>query len=432
VPVWLTFILMAVVALAVARWLNGRLDRWLFQFPAVAAARMAAHAAARTATTEEELRRAFRRVIAGWAHTEKVLVTAVVPHEAVQTKEWSLAADDPVLLTVRAMHWATPERLQRERSTPDREAVRAFLTGHALGALVVGRGEAVTVLMAAGIKPTRRPFTYPEIEQMLEFADIAEAALSRVRLTMQAVQTEKLATLGMLGASLAHEIRNPLYAIRAFAELLPDNYDRTEFREQFARMVGTEVVRIDQLISQLMNLAAPRKLAAETIPLHEIVTEAIALVTPKARACGIELGASLLAKDDGVHADRSATKQVLLNLCLNAIQAQEKVPNNRGWVRIESADAVDGVELTVSDGGPGIPAALQGRLFEPFQTTTPGGLGLGLSISREILARFGATLDVDPDQKKGGAVFRVAFKRGNSTDREERFFRPAPACLGAG
>jgi C4-dicarboxylate-specific signal transduction histidine kinase len=75
---------------------------------------------------------------------------------------------------------------------------------------------------------------------------------------------------------------------------------------------------------------------------------------------------------------------------------------------------------------------LQGRLFEPFQTTTPGGLGLGLSISREILARFGATLDVDPDQKKGGAVFRVAFKRGNSTDREERFFRPAPACLGAG
>jgi C4-dicarboxylate-specific signal transduction histidine kinase len=101
-----------------------------------------------------------------------------------------------------------------------------------------------------------------------------------------------------------------------------------------------------------------------------------------------------------------------LNLCLNAIQAQEKVPNNRGWVRIESADAVDGVELTVSDGGPGIPAALQGRLFEPFQTTTPGGLGLGLSISREILSRFGATLDVDPDQNEGGAVFRVAFKRG--------------------
>jgi C4-dicarboxylate-specific signal transduction histidine kinase len=55
---------------------------------------------------------------------------------------------------------------------------------------------------------------------------------------------------------------------------------------------------------------------------------------------------------------------------------------------------------------------LQGRLFEPFQTTTPGGLGLGLSISREILARFGATLDVDPDQNEGGAVFRVVFKRG--------------------
>jgi signal transduction histidine kinase len=263
-PAWLTFILMAVVSLAVARWLNGRLDRWLFQFPAAAAARAAAHGAARTATTAEELRQEFERVVSGWAHAEKALFAAVVPHEPVETTEWSLVADDPVLGTLREIHWATPERLRRERSTPGREAVRAFLAAHGLGAAVLGRGESVTVLMAVGLKPTRRPFTYPEIEQLIELAEIAEAALSRVRLTEQAVQREKLATLGLLGASLAHEIRNPLYAIRAFAELLPDNYDRTEFREQFAGMVGTEVVRIDQLISQLMNLAAPRKLSATT------------------------------------------------------------------------------------------------------------------------------------------------------------------------
>ena len=114
-PAWLTFILMAVVSLAVARWLNGRLDHWLFQFPAAAAARAAAHGAARTATTAEELRQEFERVVSGWAHAEKALFAAVVPHEPVETTEWSLATDDPVLGTLREIHWATPERLQRER-----------------------------------------------------------------------------------------------------------------------------------------------------------------------------------------------------------------------------------------------------------------------------------------------------------------------------
>lgn len=428
-PAWLTFILMAVVSLAVARWLNGRLDHWLFQFPAAAAARAAAHGAARTATTAEELRQEFERVVSGWAHAEKALFAAVVPHEPVETTEWSLATDDPVLGTLREIHWATPERLQRERSTPGRGAVRAFLTAHGLGAVVLGRGESVTVLMAVGLKPTRRPFTYPEIEQLIELAEIAEAALSRVRLTEQAVQREKLATLGLLGASLAHEIRNPLYAIRAFAELLPDNYDRTEFREQFAGMVGTEVVRIDQLISQLMNLAAPRKLSATTVRLHEVVREAMALVAPKARASGIAWETRLRAEDDCVHADRAATKQVLLNLCLNAIQAQENDGTAEGWVRVSTVDRADGVELTVSDGGPGIAEALRDRLFEPFQTTHAGGLGLGLSISREILAYFGATLNVDPPREDEGAVFHVVFQRSGFADTPEYDLRPAPACV---
>jgi C4-dicarboxylate-specific signal transduction histidine kinase len=428
-PAWLTFILMAVVSLAVARWLNGRLDRWLFQFPAAAAARAAAHGVARTATTTEELRQEFERVVAGWAHAEKALFAAVVPHEPVATTEWSLATGNPVLGTLREIHWATPERLQRERSTPGREAVRAFLTAHGLGAVVVGRGESVTVLMAVGLKPTRRPFTYPEIEQLIELAEIAEAALSRVRLTEQAVQREKLATLGLLGASLAHEIRNPLYAIRAFAELLPDNYDRTEFREQFAGMVGTEVVRIDQLISQLMNLAAPRKLSATAVRLHDVIREAVALVAPKARASGIAWETRLRAEDDCVHADRAATKQVLLNLCLNAIQAQENDGTAEGWVKVSTVDRADGVELTVSDGGPGIAEALRDRLFEPFQTTHAGGLGLGLSISREILAHFGATLNVDPPREDEGAVFHVVFQRSDCADTPEYDLRPAPACV---
>jgi C4-dicarboxylate-specific signal transduction histidine kinase len=96
---------------------------------------------------------------------------------------------------------------------------------------------------------------------------------------------------------------------------------------------------------------------------------------------------------------------------------------------VSTVDWADGVELTVSDGGPGIAEALRDRLFEPFQTTHAGGLGLGLSISREILAYFGATLNVDPPREEEGAVFRVVFQRSGFADPPEYDLRPAPACV---
>lgn len=411
VPDWLMFTVIAMAVLAAGHELRVRLDRWLFHFPAAARARAVLHIAARQTKTEEDFRREFQNIVAGWARADSaVLIGLADEHMPEPADGRNAGADAASTGTLRRFGWVTPERLDRERPTTARKALAAFLGRRRLGALVTARGAASTVAVGVGSRATREPFTYPDIEQLTEFAEIAEAAMERLRLTAGIVQSEKLATVGLLGASLAHEIRNPLYAIRAFVELLPANYDRTEFREQFTGLVGSEVVRIDHLISQLMNLASPRPVEAMAMSLHDVVERGVELLSPKARATGVAIETDLQAQSDAIVADADALKQVLLNLGLNAIHAQEKTATRR-WIRIATRDAGGALELIVSDGGPGIAPQIRSRLFEPFQSTHRGGLGLGLSVTRQTLARFGAVIVAEDVPAGSGAVFRVTFSR---------------------
>jgi two-component system C4-dicarboxylate transport sensor histidine kinase DctB len=99
---------------------------------------------------------------------------------------------------------------------------------------------------------------------------------------------------------------------------------------------------------------------------------------------------------------------VLFNLCLNAIQVLVDRPDPR-WIRLATRNIAAGLELTVSDNGPGIPEALRNRLFQRFQSMSARGLGLGLSISREIMLSLGGGLEVDAHRPGHGAVFRLVF-----------------------
>jgi len=437
---------MGVLAVALGYRLRQWIDRRLFHAPQTAAARAAAYAVPSQVSTEEDGARALEVIVAGWSKTERAVIALFGTGEEIVTADWTLPSGHPVALALHEIGWATPERLERERSTPGRDALRAWLAENGLAAVVVNQGKVVTLLIALGRRPSLRPFTYPEICELFELAAIAEAGLVRLRLTEQAVQAEKLATVGMLGACLAHEIRNPLYSIRQFVEMLPDNHNKPEFRSRFIRMASAEVVRIDRMIAQLENLAVPRRPKARTLRLHTVVRGAIELVTPMAVSEKTEIEISLEAENDRVFADAAASKQVLLNLCLNAIQIQYQALERR-WVRVSTREVDGGVELVVSDGGPGIPPQVRSRLFRAFQSSRPGGLGLGLSISRDILAGFGARIDCDPPGPSGGgAVFRVFFRRvkpvaglptpvaqaESLVQRNAIDWRPAPPCVVAG
>src|SRR5207302_1660027 len=102
-------------------------------------------------------------------------------------------------------------------------------------------------------------------------------------------------------------------------------------------------------------------------------------------------------------------KQVVLNLCFNAIQAVDGAESKERWVTISTRNLPAGIEMAVADSGPGISAAIQPRLFEPFQTTKSSGFGLGLAICSDILANLNASISIDPATPGCGATFRVIF-----------------------
>jgi signal transduction histidine kinase len=158
----------------------------------------------------------------------------------------------------------------------------------------------------------------------------------------------------------------------------------------------------------LLDLASPRAYTAEMIALHPVLRTSLDLVAAKATDKHIEFQTDFRASPDTAWSDGSAAKQVLLNLCFNAIQSLEAREGER-WVRIATRNTPGGIEMAVSDSGPGIAEEIRPRLFQPFQSTKSTGFGLGLAICSDILANLDATITVDPTVPGRGATFRVIF-----------------------
>jgi signal transduction histidine kinase len=361
----------------------------------------------RRETRVEGLEKAFLNILKGWGHTEHALLV-VGGRGLLRGPGIELPEEADAVRALRHLRWATPERLARERPTPERRALAQFLTEQRLGALVIGEGPTLTALVGVGIAASRRPFTYPQITQLLELASIIESALERAHFSVKAQHAEQLATVGLLGASLAHEIRNPLVTIKTFVQLLPKHHEDPAFRGKFFTLIGEEVARIDRLTEQLLDLASPKAYQAREIELHPMLRSSLELVAAKATDKRIQFHTDFQAAPDKVVTDASAAKQVLLNLCFNAIQAVETQSSER-WVKVSTPNVSTGVEMIVEDSGPGIAPEIRPRLFQPFQTTKSSGFGLGLAICSDILAGLDATISVDPAEPGRGAVFRIVF-----------------------
>jgi signal transduction histidine kinase len=407
VPESIAFVLTTAFVLWSGATLNAWLNRRLQFYPQAAQARAAAFEISRRSARSDELEREFLSILKGWGQTENAVILSG-DVGGVRGGDVELTDDSEVLVAMRELQWVTPERLIREKSTPLREAVRQFLEEHKLGALVAEIGPALTVLVGVGVPASRRPFTYPQITQLSELASIFESALERAHYSMKAQHAEQLATVGLLGASLAHEIRNPLVTIKTFVHLLPQHHGDPAFREKFFRLIGEEVSRIDRLTEQLLDLAAPRAYVAQEVQLHAVLNSSLELVMPKANDRAIRIVTEFRADPDLVLTDATAARQVLLNLCFNAIQAVDgRAAEPR--VNIATRRVPEGVELAVSDNGPGIAPEIMPRLFQPFASTKTSGFGLGLAICSDILSGLGASITVDLPQPGCGATFRVIF-----------------------
>jgi signal transduction histidine kinase len=321
-----------------------------------------------------------------------------------------LAKDRSGFRSLCKQGWSTPESLQRLRPEPGLVDLRQFLTEFNLGVIVTApRGSsAPSSLLALGVKINARPFTYPEVQQLQELAEFMDNILARSRLSMQARQSEQLATIGLIGASLAHEIRNPLVSIKTFSHLLSTRFEDPEFRRRFSILIPAEVERIDSLTQQLLDLSNPRRHQMERVSLHTIMQETTDLMLARAQEAKVSLTMQLGAERDIIHADGGAIRQVLINLIINAFQALESQETERK-VQLRSRNSPNGsVVIEVSDNGPGIPPEQRARLFHPFVSTKTKGMGLGLAVCADILHEHRATIIV-PDLGRPGATFRITF-----------------------
>jgi len=216
-------------------------------------------------------------------------------------------------------------------------------------------------------------------------------------------EAERLRFVRAVSAGMAHEIRNPLVAIRTFAELAPMRLDDVEFRESFIEVTRSEVDRLEDLVTQFMTLAKPPRSVCDPIDLTELLGMATAAVSANAESRQVRVTTRIPPDLPTLHGDDGRLYQAIANLLLNALEAAP--PGGDVEVRLSTEAPrnhdTPAMNITVWNSGSYIAPENRARLFEPFFTTKPTGTGLGLAICHTIAEEHGGTLLVDSDEEAG-------------------------------
>lgn len=226
------------------------------------------------------------------------------------------------------------------------------------------------------------------------------------------LRLDRLATIGTLTASMAHEIKNALVAGKTFIDLLLEKHQDTEL----VGIVRREMARIDSLVSGMLKFAGPERPVYAPTRLHEVLEHSLKLVQPQLDDKSIGLSRSFQAADDKVNGDDFQLQQAFVNLFLNAVEAMG--PN--GTLTVETQAMAPGeaaarlfpsgrrppVLITIRDTGAGIAPEHIDQLFQPFFTTKPEGTGLGLAITRHIIQEHGGVIEAE-SKPGSGTVFRI-------------------------
>lgn len=398
-----------VLALAFGLWLATEISPWMRElFQRQARGNRVRHAAFEVAREElrpDAMEESFVKLLKEWAGCERAVIL-MGSHGRLTGDGLEFAVDSKEMKALAALRWVTPERLVREKPTEERRALQALLEKHSFGVLAASIGPSPALVIGLGVPLSRRPYIYSEVDVLLQIAAIIENSLSRAHYLLKTQHAEQLATVGLLGASIAHEIRNPLVSIKTFVQLLPNHYQEPTFREKFFRLIGDEVGRIDRLTEQLLDLSAPRVFSSKQVEVHDLLRSCLDLMAAKAEDKKVRLLTDFPNGSNEVFTDPNAIKQVMLNLGFNAIQALERHQGER-WLRLSTRKIADNVEVAVEDSGPGLSPEVWARLFQPFQSTKSSGFGLGLAICKDILSSLQASITADPPETGRGATFRI-------------------------
>jgi two-component system, NtrC family, sensor kinase len=248
-----------------------------------------------------------------------------------------------------------------------------------------------------------------EIASVGIFSDLREHVKMRRELEetqAQLLQAEKIASLGRLSAGVAHEINNPLAGILIYAELLERQLKNADFDREYLTEIISQTLRCQQIVTRLLEFSRQSLGQRTHFDINGIILRCIDLISHQAIFHNIEVKTELNAELPQIMGDPGQLQQVLTNLLLNAADAMQ----GQGKITVTSRPnpSHDGIILTLTDTGPGIPPDIQDKIFEPFFTTkAPGkGTGLGLSIVYGVIQRHGGAIELD-SAPGGGTTFTI-------------------------
>jgi signal transduction histidine kinase len=276
----------------------------------------------------------------------------------------------------------------------------------------ISKGQLVAI-MNVGYKFTKDVYSQEDIELLTTLANQAAIAFENARLYEDLKKSksyirraDRLASLGTLTAGLAHEIRNPMVAIKTLTQLLPERLDDEEFRSQFLKIASGEVDRISSLVNELLDFARPSDPKWELEDINATLDGMILLISTATKKKLVTIIKDYASNLPLIQIDREQIKQVILNILLNAIDATPE--NGKITVKTRSFMKPGGepyIQIEFTDTGCGIPGEHIEDIFNPFFTTKTTGSGLGLSISNQIVQDHKGYIDVESELEKGSSFF---------------------------
>ncbi|MGO8988936.1 MAG: two-component system sensor histidine kinase NtrB [bacterium] len=220
------------------------------------------------------------------------------------------------------------------------------------------------------------------------------------------LRMDRLISLGKLASGIAHEIRNPLAGIKTTAQALGEEMSGDDSRREYLHRITKEIDRLNDLLKTFFSFAKPQNLTLVHCHIKDIINEIIPFLIKEIADKGIRFVESYHPQLPRIKVDKTQMHQVFLNLFLNAIQA---MPTG-GELKIQASPMISNslkgvrqnfVKVLISDTGRGIPSHIVHKIFDPFFTTKPKGIGLGLSITYQIIKKHGGTIKVESQWEKG-------------------------------
>lgn len=220
---------------------------------------------------------------------------------------------------------------------------------------------------------------------------------ARKEMQRRMAQAERLATLGELMAGVAHEARNPLTAIKGYAQILRDREQSPEQLE-YIQIILKEIDPINRVIQQLLDFARPPTSRWQLASINRLIQDCLILIKTKGVEARIHITTCLEPELEDIEADSELLKQVILNILINAVQAIQA----KGEITITTCRSGTGHQaMIIRDSGCGIEPRHKAKIFDPFYTTKASGTGLGLAISQRIISAHQGDIVIESEPHQG-------------------------------